>query len=58
MWIALGQHFALLIQEAERFVAGLMIENREFSEVRSLWIFDHGLPTARHRLAVEGAEIA
>src|SRR6185295_4192683 len=35
-----------------------MIENREFSEVRSLRIFDHGFPTARHRLAVEGTEIA
>ncbi len=35
MRIALGQHFALLIQEAKRFIAGLMIENREFSKVRS-----------------------
>ncbi len=58
MRVSLGQHVALAIQQTERFVTGLVIEDDEFAEVGAVRHIDHGLPPALHLLRREGAEIA
>ncbi len=55
MGVTLGQHVAGAAQQTEGFVAGLMIENHEFPEVRSLGQVDDGFPAAGHLFAGERA---
>ena len=58
--IALRQEVALLVQGAEGFVADLVIENHELTEVRSGPVVDHHLPAAlgfRRRTGAQRIEI-
>lgn len=56
MRIALRQHVALAVQETERFIARLMIDNDKLTEVRAVRHIDDGFPAALHLLRRKRAE--